>query len=98
MAGRPGLPGIKCITAEATTVAANGGLWPLGFKGPDPSYAVLKCGDNCPSSKRDMAQNVNLQGHDLERSNSFMRSTIFCKTIRILYISTHVKFQGSDTT
>ena len=32
MAGRPGLPGIKCIGAAAATVAANGGLWTLGFK------------------------------------------------------------------
>ena len=33
VAGRPGLPGIKCIhvDAAATTVAANGGLWTLGF-------------------------------------------------------------------
>ena len=33
MAGRPGLPGVKCISAAAATVAANGGLWTFGFKG-----------------------------------------------------------------
>ena len=39
MAGRPGLPGVKCIGAAAATatvaatVAANGGLWTFGFKG-----------------------------------------------------------------
>ena len=32
MAGRPGLPSGKCIGAAAATVAANGGLWTLGFK------------------------------------------------------------------
>ena len=29
--------------------------------GPNPSYLVLKVGDNCPNSNRDTAQNVNLQ-------------------------------------
>ena len=38
------------------------------FKGPDPCYPVVKCDGNCPSSSRDMAQNVILQGCDLERS------------------------------
>ena len=33
MAGRPGLPGVKCIGAAAATVAANGGLWTFEFKG-----------------------------------------------------------------
>ena len=33
MAGRSGLPGVKCIGAAAATIAANGGLWTLGFKG-----------------------------------------------------------------
>ena len=32
MIGRPGLPGIKCIGAEAATVTTNGGLRTLGFK------------------------------------------------------------------
>ena len=31
------------------------------FKGPDPSYPMLKFGDNYPSRKCDMAQNVILQ-------------------------------------
>ena len=35
MAGRPGLPGINCIGTAAVTLAANGGLWTLGFKGCD---------------------------------------------------------------
>ena len=33
MTGRPGLPGVKCIGAAAATVAANNGLWTIGFKG-----------------------------------------------------------------
>ena len=36
------------------------------LEGIDPIYPVLKFGDNCPSSNRDMAPNVILQDHDLE--------------------------------
>ena len=32
MAGRPGVPGIKCVVAATTTLAAKGGLWTLGFE------------------------------------------------------------------
>ena len=32
MVGRPGLPGHAVESSAATTVAANGGLWTLGFK------------------------------------------------------------------
>ena len=37
------------------------------LKGPEPSFPVLKYGDNSLSKSRDMAQNVILQGHNLER-------------------------------
>ena len=61
-------------------------------KGPDPSYPVLKFGDDCPSSNCDTAPNMILQGHDLKRSKSSVRPTICCKTLRSLLMSIHVKF------
>ena len=50
----------------------------------DPSYPVLKLGDNWPSSNRDMAQNVILQTHALEG-----HLWIFCKTFHTLPMSLH---------
>ena len=32
MAGRPGIPRIKCIGRKSNNIAANSGLWILGFK------------------------------------------------------------------
>ena len=46
------------------------------LKGPDPSYSVLKFGDNLSSRNRDMAQSVILYSCDLERSRSSVRSII----------------------
>ena len=48
------------------------------LKGPDPSYPVLKFGNNLSSRNRDMAQSVILYSCDLERSRSMMRSIKFC--------------------
>ena len=62
------------------------------LKGPDPNHYVLKFGDDCQSSKRDMAQSVLLQGYDFEKSRSSLMLTIFCKTIRTISMSIHVKF------
>ena len=42
-------------------------------KGPAYWLFVLKFGDNVPSSKQDMAQNVILQGDDLERVRSSLK-------------------------
>ena len=36
------------------------------FKDRDPSYPVLRFSDNLSSRNQDMAQNVNLQVHDVE--------------------------------
>ena len=36
------------------------------LKGHDPSYPVLKSGDNYPSSNQDMTQNVILYCNDLQ--------------------------------
>ena len=47
------------------------------LKSPDPSYSVLKFGDKVYSRNRDMAQNVILQGCDLERSRSSVKVNKF---------------------
>ena len=47
-------------------------FFPL-LKKPDPSYSVLKFGDKVYSRNRDMAQNVILQGCDLESSRSSVK-------------------------
>ena len=62
------------------------------LKGPDPSYPVLKFGNNLSSRNRDMAQSVILYSCDLERSRSTMRSIKFCTAMRTLPMSIHVKF------
>ena len=62
------------------------------LKSPDPSYSVLKFGDKVYSRNRDMAQNVILQGCDLERSISSVKVNKFLITLRHPPISTHVKF------
>ena len=67
------------------------------LKDPDPSYLVLKFGDDLSSRKRDMTQNVILHSCDLERSRSSVRSIIFCTAIRTLPMSIHVKFHWDPT-
>ena len=67
------------------------------LKGPNPSYPVLKFGDNLSSRNRDMDQNVILYSCDLERSRSSVRSIIFCTAIRTLPISIHTKFHWDPT-
>ena len=62
------------------------------LKSPDPSYSVLKFGDKVYSRNRDMAQNVILQGCDLERSMSSVKVNKFSMRPRHPPISTHVKF------
>ena len=62
------------------------------LKGPDPSYPVLKFGNNLSSRNRDMAQSAILYNCDLERSKSTMRSIKFCTANRTLPLSIHVKF------
>ena len=62
------------------------------LKSPDPSYSVLKFGDKLYSRNRDMAQNVILQGCDLERSMSSVKVNKFSIRPRHPPISTHVKF------
>ena len=62
------------------------------LKGPDPSYPMLKFGDNLSSSNWDMAQNVILQVCDLERSRSSMKANKFSIRPHHLHISTRVKF------
>ena len=47
------------------------------LKGPEPSYSVLKFGDNLSTRNRDMAQNVILQGCDFERSRSSVKVKMF---------------------
>ena len=39
------------------------------MKGADPDYSVLNFSDNLSRWNRDMAQNVILQGNDLDRSS-----------------------------
>ena len=63
------------------------------LKGPDPSYSVLKFGDNLSSRNRDMAQSVILYSCDLGRSRSSVRSIIFCTAILTLPMSIYVKFR-----
>ena len=54
------------VTHSRTShVQTTQGIFTL-LKGPKITYLVLKFGDNCSSSNRDTAQNVSLQGHDLE--------------------------------
>ena len=77
-------------------------FWPTGqlvdlLKGSNPSYPVLKLGDDLSSRNRDMAQNVILHSCDLERSRSSVRSIIFCTAIRTLPMSIHVKFHWDPT-
>ena len=60
---------------------------------PDPSYPVLKFGNNLSSRNRDMAQSVILYSCDLERSRPTVRSIKFCTAMRTLPISIHVKFR-----
>ena len=67
------------------------------LKGPDPSYPVFKFGDDLSNRNRDMAQNVILHNCDLERSSSYVSSTIFCTAIRTLPMSKHVKFYRHPT-
>ena len=43
------------------------------LKSPVPSCHVLKFRDNLSSRNQDMAQNIILQGHDLEESRSFVK-------------------------
>ena len=62
------------------------------IEGPDPSYPVLKSGNNLFSRNRDMAQSVILYSCDFERSRSTMRSIKFCTAMRTLPMSIHVKF------
>ena len=63
------------------------------LKGPDPSYSVLKFGDNLSSRNRDMAQSVILYSCHLERSRSSVRSIIFCTAILTLPIGIYIKFR-----
>ena len=44
------------------------------LKGPDPSYLVLNISNILPINNWDMAQNVILKGHDLERSRSYVKT------------------------
>ena len=67
------------------------------LKGPNPSYPVLKFGDDLSSRNQDMAQNVTLCNCDLDRSRSSVRSIIFCTAIRTLPMSIHVKFHWDPT-
>ena len=67
------------------------------LKGPDPSYPVLKSGNNLSCRNRDMAQSVILYSCDLERSWSSVRSIIFTTAIRTLPMSIHVKFHWDPT-
>ena len=62
------------------------------LKGPNPSYPVLKFGENLSSRNRNMAQSVILYICDLERSRLSVKSIIFCTAIRTLPMSIHVKF------
>ena len=62
------------------------------FKGPNPSYLVLKFGGNYLSSNWDMTQNVNLYDHDLVTQGYSWRSIIFSKTSCTLPMSIRVKF------
>ena len=63
------------------------------LKVPDPSYPVLKFGDDLSSRNRGMAQNVILHICDLERSRSNTRSIKFCTAMRTLPMSIHAKFR-----
>ena len=63
------------------------------LKVPDPSYPVLKFGDDLSSRNRGMAQNVILHICDLERSKSNTRSIKFCTAMRTLPMSIHAKFR-----
>ena len=60
------------------------------LKGPDPSYSVLKFGDNLSSRNRDMAQSVILYSCDLERSRSSVRSIIFGTALFTLPMSIYI--------
>ena len=48
MAGRQGLPGIKCIDTSSATVAANGELWTLGFNPHNTMWGQFDPGGSCP--------------------------------------------------
>ena len=63
------------------------------LKVPDPSYPVLKFGDDLSSRNRGIAQNVILHICDLERSRSNTRSIKFCTAMRTLPMSIHAKFR-----
>ena len=57
------------------------------------SYLVLKFGNVFPLvTEIGPKCYMILQGRDLGRSRSSVRLTIFCKTIRSLFINIHVKF------
>ena len=62
------------------------------LKGPNPSYPVLKFGNNLSRRNRDIAQTVILYSCDLERSRSTMRLLKFCTAMRTLPLSIYVKF------
>ena len=65
----------------------------LFVEGPDPSYSVLKFGNNLSSRNRDIAQSVILYSCDLERLRSSVKSIIFCTAIFTLPMSIYVKFR-----
>ena len=67
------------------------------LKGPDPSYPVLKFGNNLSSRNRDKSQSVILYSCDLEKSRSSVRSKLFCTAIHTLDMSIHVKFDWDPT-
>ena len=67
------------------------------LKDPDPSYPVLKSGNNLSCRNQDMAQSVILYSCDFERSRSSVRSIIFCTAIRTLPVSIHMKFHWDPT-
>ena len=50
-------------------------------EGPDPSYSVLKFGDNLSSRHWGMAQSMVLHSCDLERLRSSVTSIIFCTSL-----------------
>ena len=65
------------------------------LKDPDPSYSVVKYGDNLSSRKGDMAQHVISRGCELEWSRSSVKVTKFSIRPHHLPISTCVKFHQS---
>ena len=62
------------------------------LKIPNTSYLVLKCGDNLSRRYQDLAQNMILEGCDLERPRSSMKVKKILSALHHLPISRHVKF------